>query len=316
MPRRPREKRPEALRQELVELLTNFEAALRKRDLRKKVLALVPAFHVLRDLGSSLLPRQSAPAARDRILNYFRKYPLTVMHGDELMVVSGIQDWPRRIRELRTEHGWSIASGVTVKEMFDAEEIDSNDLQMSDLKPEEYLLLDGEQDREAAYRWKLANEIRRHKGAVRSRILQFLRKNVGRPVTGEELRYVAQNKTEWARRVRELRTEQGWPVMTRNTGRPDLGVGVYLLEEDRQSLAHDRHIPDPVRRAVLVRDGYSCRECGWKQKQWNKADPRHLELHHIKPHVKGGENDRDNLLTLCTICHDDVHRGKSNGGQS
>ncbi len=59
---------------------------------------------------------------------------------------------------------------------------------------------------------------------------------------------------------------------------------------------------------VLRRDGYKCTKCNWSHEEWNRSDPRHLELHHVKPHVKGGENTEANLTTLCTVCHDDVHR--------
>ncbi|WP_139153108.1 HNH endonuclease, partial [Enterobacter kobei] len=33
-----------------------------------------------------------------------------------------------------------------------------------------------------------------------------------------------------------------------------------------------------------------------------------LELHHIEHHADGGENTLDNLITLCNVCHDEVHR--------
>jgi hypothetical protein len=82
---------------------------------------------------------------------------LTVIHGDELMVVSGIQDWPRRLRELRCELGWSIASGVTLHEMADGETLPF-DIEVDQLRPEEYILLDTNQDRDAAYRWKVFAE--------------------------------------------------------------------------------------------------------------------------------------------------------------
>jgi hypothetical protein len=180
-----------------------------------------------------------------------------VIHGDELMVVSGIQDWPRRLRELRCEFGWSIASGITLHEMADGETSPFG-VEIDKPRPEEYILLDVNQDRDAAYRWKVANDIRRKNIGSRAKVLEFFRLNVGKPITSEELRYVTNNKSEWARRVRELRTEDGWPIMTRSTGRPDLPIGVYVLEQDRQSPAHDRKIPDPIRCAVLVRDG-SCR---------------------------------------------------------
>ena len=62
---------------------------------------LIPAFHKLRDLGGSLISKAEAASARDRIIEYFRRYPKTVIDGDELMVVAGIDAWSRRIRELR-----------------------------------------------------------------------------------------------------------------------------------------------------------------------------------------------------------------------
>jgi hypothetical protein len=295
------------LRAKLVELLTNFESELRSDNLRSKVLSLVPAFHILRDLGSSLIHVSEGSSARNRILSYFTKYPYTVIRGDELMVVSGIGEWARRVRELRVQFGWPIVSGVTAREMSDQEDLSLEGVDINSLAPDEYVLLGEECDREAAHRWHTANEIRRREMSVRSKLLEFLRQNVGTPVTGEELRYVANNRTEWARRVRELRTEFGWPVTTRSTGRPDLPVGTYVLEQDRQSPRHDRNIPDPVRRAVLVRDKHQCTNCEWSHPLWNPSDPRHLELHHIVHHVDGGPNIETNLTTLCTVCHDEIH---------
>jgi len=297
----------EAVRSRVEELIRNFEAELRSGELRVKVLALVPIFHGLRDLGKSLIPVEYAASARERILYYFRKYPRTIIDGDELLVVAGIQEYARRVRELRVQFGWAIASGVTITEMGEAEDAEVPS-EFKTMKPSQYVLLTAEQDREAALRWNIANTIRKQPGSVRDKILSFLRANVGVGVTGEELRYVAGDKTEWARRVRELRTEFGWPVVTKSTGRPDLGIGIYVLQADRRSPEHDRHIPDDVRREVLRRDGYKCRECGWMHKEWNPSDPRHLELHHVKHHVKGGENIKDNLITLCTVCHDKIHR--------
>jgi len=298
---------PEALRQKVASLIKNFEAELRSGTLRPKVLALVPIFHGLRDLGKALIPAQYASAARDRILYYFRQYQGTIINGDELHVVSGIQEYARRVRELRVQFGWAIISGVTINEMRE-EETEEVPVALNAMRPNEYVLLSAKEDRDAAHRWHVANTIRKQGVSVRDKILKFLQANVGRGVTNEELRYVAGDKTEWARRVRELRTEQGWPIVTKTTGRPDLGVGVYVLQADRQSPEHDRSIPDDVRREVLRRDGYKCKKCGWSHDEWNPSDPRHLELHHIKHHVKGGENAEANLKTLCTVCHDKVHR--------
>lgn len=307
MARRSQQKDPESLRKELLRLIQNFESELKKDDLRGKVIALVPAHHLLRDLGSSLISKESAASARDRIVLYLTKYPRQIIKGDELMVISGIGEWARRVRELRVQFGWNIATGVTAKEMLEEGELDLSEFGVAKLSPDDYVLLDEKQDRDAAFRWNKANEIRKKKTAVRDKILEFLLANVGKPVTGEELRYVAGDKTEWARRVRELRTEYGWSVTTRTTGRPDLPIGVYLLENDHQTPQHDRKIADDVRRAVLVRDKYTCAHCKWNHNSWNPSDPRHLELHHVIHHAKGGDNTEDNLVTLCMVCHDKVH---------
>ena len=306
---------PEALRQSLVGLLTNFAAELRKTDLRVKVVALIPAFHKLRDLGSSLIPKSDAPSARDRIIAYLRRYPRTVIDGDELMVVSGIGEWARRVRELRVQFGWWIYSGVTFADMAEDQPDDAANLKEmlgvdpTKIKPDQYVLMRAEQDRQAAHRWNVLNEVRRKKASVKDKIIEYFRKNVTQEITGEELKYLAKDKKEWARRVRELRTEEGWPIVTKNSGRDDLPVGVYVLEEDRQTYEHDRAIPDPVRVAVLQRDGFKCVECGWNRAMLSPDDPRKmLELHHKRHHKDKGENTVDNLITLCNVDHDEIHR--------
>ncbi len=300
----------EEIRRQLQELLNNFEHELSSGDLRRKVLALVPCFQHLRDLGKSLISPCIARSARARILHYFLEYPGVIINGDEILVVSGIQEYARRVRELKVQFGWSIVSGVTAKQMAEEDEFPLREVDVTTMSPADYILLSTEQDREAAHRWNIANEIRRENISVRDKLIKYFRKNVGQKITGEELKYLAKDRSEWARRVRELRTEFGWPVVTRNTGRPDLEVGVYMLEADRQSPEHDRRIPDPVKRKVLQRDDYKCRECGWTHDDWNRSDPRHLELHHKKPHAEGGENTEENLITVCTVCHDDIHRDK------
>lgn len=314
MARRSRQSDPEPIRKQLAELIENFAAELEKADLRVKVLKLVPAFHLLRNLGSSLIAEET-PAAIERIIFYLRKYPKKVIHGDELMVVAGISDWPRRVRELRVQQGWAIISGITAKEIAEAEDsgdIEIDGMHLSKIQPDQYVLLDEQQDRDAAHRWLTANSIRKLKNvSVQEKILKFLKSNIGRAVTGEELRYVANDKSEWARRVRELRTEEGWPVVTRTSGRPDLVVGMYVLTDDRQAPTHDRRIPDDVRFLVLERDDYKCRKCGWSHKLANPSDPRKLlEPHHKIHHAKGGENSVDNLITFCNVCHDKIHAQK------
>ncbi len=295
------------IQREIESLLINFQNELQTGELRSKVLSLIPIIHYFRDLGKSLIPQKYRDAARERIKYYFLKYPRIIISGDELLVVSGIQDYPRRVRELRVQFGWAIASGVAIREMNENGNEDIPE-EFSKMGPDDYILLNENEDRDAAHRWNLANTIRRESASVMEKIIKYLKENVGKEVTNEELRYVAGNKTEWARRVRELRTEHGWPIVTKTTGRPDLAVGIYILEAKRQSPEHDRKIPDELRGEVLRRDNYSCRKCGWSNKEWDRSNPKHLELHHIRPHVKGGENKLENLMTLCTSCHDLIHK--------
>jgi hypothetical protein len=299
-------------------LLDNFLEKLDDADLRDQVRSLVPVFESLRGLGKGLIPSDLASSARDRILVYLRRYPLQVIEGDELLVVAGIGEWARRLRELRVQFGWSICSGVTFKDMAEDEpevaaglaEILGTDPRR--LKPDQYVLVNAAEDREAAHRWNLLNTIRKKKGlGVKARLIEYMRANVGSAVSIEELRYLANDKSEWARRMRELRTEDGWPIYTRMQGRTDLPVGTYVLDEDKQAPEHDRRIPDDVRIEVLTRDNFACRVCGWTRAQLDPADPRKfLELHHRTAHADKGENSVDNLVTLCNVHHDQVHAGR------
>ena len=219
---------PKKLLQELQKLLENFEAYLAKNeDVRGRVLALAPAYDSLRNVGISLVPGQMEVSARDRILQYMLRYPETVIDRTELAVVAGIEEWARRVRELRVQFGWKILTGATIKELAEdsPEEMTGlNRVLGVDpllLKTDQYVLLSTEQDRDAAFRWRTLNDLRKRKGGVKSKIIDYLRANTGWAVTGEELRYLAKDASEWARRVRELRTEEGWPVRNppnRSTG--------------------------------------------------------------------------------------------------
>jgi hypothetical protein len=299
-------------------LLDRFAEKLEEPDLREQVRSLIPVVRGVRKLGSGLISEDVASSAQERILTYFRRYPLTLIDGDELLVVSGIGEWARRVRELRVEFGWWICSGVTFKQMAAddpdaASEItDALGVQVNAIKPTQYVLASEEQDRDAAHRWNVLNTIRKKKNVgVKAKILEYLRANAGHAVSGEELRYIANNRKEWSRRARELRTEDGWPVVTKMQGRPDLPVGSYLLEEDKQAEEHDRDIPDSVRIEVLERDHFACTHCGWTRAQLQQGDPRKfLELHHLVHHVEKGENLPENLKTLCNVHHDEVHAGR------
>ena len=48
---------------------------------------------------------------------------------------------------------------------------------------------------------------------------------------------------------------------------------------------------------ILNRDGRRCQGCGKKDA---------LSIHHIKPRNEDGTNAQENLITLCSVCHDCV----------
>ena len=301
----------EALCERLKERIKDLRSDLSEEEIRRSVQQLAETDEAIKEVGKSLFP--DATSGRERILKYLLQFPKTPISGKELGVVAGIKEYARRIRELRVEKGWPLYSGLTIREMmyegdlFEPEVPDG----AKEMSRDDYILLNTERDEEGAERWQLANEIRNSGGSIRDRLLRFFRENVGTAVTGEELRYVSNEAQSWPRRVRELRTEEGWPIRTPHTGRPDLEQGEYILEEDEQDEPHDRHIPDAVRAKALDRDDHQCRNCGWSydDRTENPDDPRtKLEIHHARPHVEGGENDVDNLVTLCNVCHDEVHR--------
>lgn len=309
------------------EALATINDGPSNRPLRERVRDFLPAYQAFRRLCVSLAePEIDESAAKGRLLEYFQAHPHQLIDGLELDLIGGISEWARRVRELRKEEGWQIYSGVTFKELAETEEGSLAELQQElgfdplSARPNQYILVSEDQDLDAKERWSLANDLRKEvrKGlAVREGILRYLTANMGKPVHGEELRYIANDKKEWARRVRELRTQDGFPVLTKMQGRVDLPVGVYVLESGRRFEAHDRNISDSTRVEVLERDKFACRRCGWTRDRANPDDPRRtLELHHLKHHAAGGSNDAPNLVTLCNVDHDKVHALKLDDAQT
>lgn len=283
--------------------LKEFGADYASLELRGKVLRLVDIYRDIRELNVRVVRDSGCDAkgARERLRLYFVHNAGVVLDATELEVVSGISEYARRIRELRVQDGYSILTGNSSSP--------DSDLQ---LKPTQYILIKSEPDLEAAQRWHIANRIRKREDltSAKTRILEYLKANVGKVVTSEELFYVAKDKN-WARRSREIRTEMGYALCTRFTGRPDLRTGEYVLESPEPvAPAHDRNISIDVQKLVYERDQNTCRICSWNRELWTRQDPRFLELHHVKEHVKGGKNEEDNLIVACNVCHDEIHAGR------
>lgn len=124
----------------------------------------------------------------------------------------------------------------------------------------------------------------------KARILAYLLANMNRVIDGDELRAASGNTSEWARRVRELRDEEGYQILT-NRDRAELKPGQYLLETDKRVPAFSRNISKETRAYVLERNGYTCQMCGLAAGDLDPFDSSRkvrLTMGHIIDKSKGG----------------------------
>lgn len=130
--------------------------------------------------------------------------------------------------------------------------------------------------------------------------------NIDRIMDSAELREVAGGITEWARRVRELRNEEGYQILTHND-RSDLKPGEYLLLTAKPQPAFARAISKETRAFVLDRNGFTCQMCGAAAGEPHPYDPsRKTRLHigHIVDKSHGGADEPGNLRAVCSICNE------------
>lgn len=140
----------------------------------------------------------------------------------------------------------------------------------------------------------------------KSKILDFFLANIGRVLDHEEIQKASGYAAEWARRVRELRDESGYRILT-NKDRDTLKPGQYLLETDKRMPAFARNISKETRAIVLERNGYTCQMCGagaGDQDPYNPARKVRLTMGHIVDKDKGGTDDPGNLRATCTNCNE------------
>lgn len=237
--------------------------------------------------------KRAAPGegGKSRILAYLLARTGQVVRGEELAEISGIREWPRRVRELRVEDGYPIT------------EVGSSAYRLEADRP----------DLDQAAAWKTANLIRRRKGSATDRIAALLEARVGKVVNREQIDYVAKIASG-GRRIRELRDERGWPINS-HIDEAELGPGEYRLASldptDRRD-PMQRIYPEKVREEVFERDEYTCRVCGRdRARAQSSGDDRfYLEVHHqvavadeLKQLSSAELNDLDNLVTLCHADH-------------
>jgi hypothetical protein len=144
---------------------------------------------------------------------------------------------------------------------------------------------------------------------ARDRLRKYFLARVGRIIGSENLRSVARI-SEWARRVRELRDEEGYDIQTHND-RDDLKPGQYVLVSAKPRAKIARGIKADQRSKILDRNGFTCQVCGAGAGEPDPLDPSkriRLQVDHIKPISEGGTNEDSNLRVVCSVCN----KGRSN----
>ncbi len=146
------------------------------------------------------------------------------------------------------------------------------------------------------------------KPSSKERIRRFLLAHVGEIVTSIQIRdAVGTDVSEWARRVRELREQEGWPIITHNDS-TDLKPGQYRLTEKpptKSAVVIAQGISAKLRAEVLDRNGFTCQMCGLTPGEIDPMTGRKVRLHvgHIVDRNLGGKDELSNLRALCASCN-------------
>ncbi len=145
------------------------------------------------------------------------------------------------------------------------------------------------------------------KPGSKERIRQFLLAHIGEVITSIQIRDAAGVEvSEWARRLRELREQEGWIILTHHDS-ADLKPGQYLLPErpPETTIKFERIISAKLRAEVFDRNGFTCQMCGLSPGDIDPTTKRKVRLHvgHIKDKNLGGKDELSNLRTLCSTCN-------------
>lgn len=139
------------------------------------------------------------------------------------------------------------------------------------------------------------------KGVIR----KYLKDNKGEVVSSDHLNRIS-GIQEHARRVRELRVEEGFEIDSTRT-RSELDQGEYILREIKDDFDEKSRIK-VGKRNKQIKEQPSCELCG---RHRDHEDVKYIEVDHIEEFVDYDDpdavNDLDNLRTLCNDCHHGKH---------
>jgi len=137
-------------------------------------------------------------------------------------------------------------------------------------------------------------------------ILEFFLSNLGKVVESKDIQSASGGAVEWARRVRELRNEDGYQIFS-HKDRANLKPNQYILETIERVPAFARDISKKTRAQVLERNGFTCQMCGVAA---SDPDPMggnrtvRLTMGHILDKSKGGDDSMQNLRAVCMTCNE------------
>jgi len=140
----------------------------------------------------------------------------------------------------------------------------------------------------------------------KARILDFFLANIGVILRSNDIQTASGGVAEWARRVRELRNEEGYQILS-HKDRADLKPGQYLLQTKKRLPAFKREISKETRARVLERNGFTCQMCGVAAGDidpFNSIRTVRLAMGHIIDKSKGGSDTFENLRAVCTNCNE------------
>lgn len=137
-------------------------------------------------------------------------------------------------------------------------------------------------------------------------ILEFFLQNIGKVLESRDIQQASGGASEWARRVRELRNEDGYQILT-HKDRANLKTNQYLMETAKRLPAFKRGISKETRAWVLERNGYTCQMCGvaaGDPDPFGGSRTVRLTMGHIIDKSKGGDDTPQNLRAVCTNCNE------------
>jgi 5-methylcytosine-specific restriction endonuclease McrA len=77
----------------------------------------------------------------------------------------------------------------------------------------------------------------------------------------------------------------------------------YRKQQKKMEKGTFRHgVPISIKQEIIKRDNNTCKEC------FNECAEYKAQVHHIIPVSHGGEDEYNNLILLCSDCHNTIHQ--------